>query len=144
MVMSWNEFTTWLKSLQQYWNPATLFDLVPADTWYFMWVYVGLTGLCLLIGILLPFLKKIRPSLKQRISQLVWTNFWLGLILFFFRYQRIPILGMDIWRTAQEICLFFWIIYLFRFSRTVIKKESVQEQIEERRNRYLPQPKRLS
>ncbi len=124
-------------TLPRWWSPTGLIQVNPSNAWAFRWVYVGLIAVLLLTGIATLFLK-IRPSIKSRIQSLCWTNVFIGIVLYFFRDQRIPYLGMDLIRFIQEITLIFWINSIVLFSRTGLQKELVLEKVQERRNKYLP------
>lgn len=105
-----------------------------------MWGYVGFIGLCWLVGIGGNFLP-IHRSLKSRILSLAWTNAILGIFLFFFRFEGIPLLGMDIWRLLQEILTVVWIISIIRYSRTHLKHELMSEKVTSYRQKFLPKAK---
>src|SRR5579871_4051338 len=102
-------------SLQTYWYQIS--SSTPIGSWKFLRFYLGLLGIFLVIVISTPFLP-IRTEGKSKLLQLGWSNLVIGAILSFLRYQQIPILGMDIWRTIQEIGIIIWITYLLIYFRT--------------------------
>lgn len=98
---------------------------------------MSLVALCFIGGVLSIFLK-IRPSLKARLQSFFWWNTFLGVLLYFFRDQRVPYLGMDLLRLIQEIGIVFWINSIVLFSRTGLKKELIADQVKARKEKYLP------
>jgi len=130
-----NPLTSISKSLSQW--LLNLISIVPPATWAWRWFYVGVIGAFLVGGIVIIFLK-IRPTVKARISNLCWTNVVLGLLLYFFRDQRVPYVGMDIFRFFQEIGMVIWINTIIWYARNQIPKEKLAEAVTERRTKYLP------
>lgn len=106
-----------------------------------MWIYTGLILFCLIGGISL-FFWRLRPGLRGRLSSLFWTNAIIGLILFFFRFERIPLLGMDLWRFLQEFAIVIWSFFILRYWRRSIPKEMLAEKVQAYRDRFLPKPKK--
>ena len=83
----------------------------------------------------------VNEGLKQRLSPLLWTNFWLGIFLFFFRWQSIPLIGMDLWRFLQEVAIIVWVLVVVFYRRKQYPKEVLAEKAEAYRNRFLPKKK---
>lgn len=125
------------ETLPHWWSPSGLIQIKPAAIWLLRWEYVGLIGLCLLVAIVTLFLK-IRPSLRSRIQNFAWSNVAIGLVLYFFRDQRVPYLGMDLLRFLQELGMVFWINGIVLFARKGMQKEVLAEQVQSRREKYLP------
>lgn len=125
------------ETLPSWWTPTGLLQVVPADQWSLKWWYVGFVGACFVLAIVTAFLR-IRPSLKNRLQSLFWTNVILGLLLYFFRVQQIPYLGMDLLRFLQELGFIFWLNSVIWFSRTKLPSESIAEKVAARRDKYLP------
>jgi len=98
-------------------------------------------ALFLVGGLVSLFVKRIPEGLRRRFNALCWNNLVIGLILFFFRYQRIPLLGMDIWRFVQEIVLIVWLVIIFRYWRRQLPKERFSEQVIAHKQKYLPKKK---
>ena len=131
-----HQFTTWITN---WFNQ--LISLTPAISWKYQWVYGGLLIVFLLVGIGLIFWKKLYPTLKHQLSAMVWFNFFLGAILFFFRYQRIPLLGMDLWRFIQEIEIVIWILLILRYRLVKYPKEMISQKVVSYKSKYLPKAK---
>lgn len=129
----WNTFITWF-------NPQGLLQVTPPKEWRFMYVYIGIIAFCAVAGIIVAFLR-IHPELKSRIASFLWTNAIFGLVLFFFRYERIPYLGMDILRTIHEISIILWIGYLIWYSMTGFKQELLADKVTAHKAKYLPKQK---
>lgn len=125
------------ETLPSWWSPSGLIQVNPGPVWHFRWEYVGLIALCLVVALVSIFLK-IRPSLKARIQAFAWTNVIIGVLLYFFRDQQIPYIGMDLLRFLQELGMVFWINGIVHFSRSKMKVEVVAEQVQARREKYLP------
>ena len=125
-----------------YWSPVGLVNMTPPAVWTFQWVYVGLIGACVLGGIAMIFVKKLRAGLRERISSFCWNNAVIGLILFFFRYERIPLLGMDGWRFIQELGMIVWIVFIVQYYRIAIPQQNLKEQVAAHKSKYLPKPKK--
>lgn len=123
---------------QAFWQPHELVLIRPPFLWELMWWYVGFIALCALGGISLLFLSNVHPALKSRLSSFCWTNVTIGVILFFFRYYRIPYLGMDILRLLQEVSALVWLGYLVWYSQTGFKHQLIQEKVADHKARYLP------
>ena len=128
-------------NLGKWWSPSDLIATIPPEHWKYEIGYLVMLGVFLALAIALIFMKKVRTSLKDRLYSFLWTNIILGLILFFFRVQQIPLLGMDIWRFIQEIAIVIWIALIVRFYRKVYRKEALIQKVEERKTKYLPKAK---
>jgi hypothetical protein len=142
MTLPTNTFTTWLKDphLGDWWHAHTLFLYTPPADWPLMWAYVGFTAACWILGIALAFLK-IHANLKTTLARFLWANALIGPLLWFFRYERLPLMGMDIWRLIQFICDVVWIVLIIRYIRTTHRKTKVKEQVTAYKNRFLPTQK---
>ena len=121
-------------------SPSDLVSFLPPEQWNFEKVYFGFLALNLLVAIAIFFVR-LHPALKERVSQLCWTMFIVGSILSFFRLQRIPLLGMDLWRTILEVVGLVWVILIIRYFNTGHKKELLNIELEKRRTKYLPRKK---
>jgi len=138
-----SRFTSFLhpffKALASYFGSLTQYT--PVDPWRFRWIYLGMVIVFLIGGIALLFLKKVRPALRERLSTFFWINFGIGLILFFFRDQDIPLFGMDFWRFIHDIAIWVWLIYIVVVSSKEHPRLIIQEKVNEYRNKYLPKAK---
>ncbi len=136
----------WLTSINWriFWEPETLFLIKPPLEWSLQWWYVAFIALNLIVALAsLIFKKRLRPQVYNAASTFGWSNLIIMGILYFFRVQRIPYLGMDFLRTIQEIAMLIWAVYLVRGLRTQVSTLKTQELIEARRTKYLPKPKKL-
>jgi len=136
MAHSWHTFTSWLHT----WFSG-LFAINPPVAWPYQWVYLALVIACFIGGIILAFWKT-NYSFKQPLSSLLWTNFWIGIFLFFFRYQAIQILGMDIWRFIQEVAIVIWLFSIIRTYRRRAPQDALAAKVTAYRDRFLPKPKK--
>ena len=121
------------------WQPKELLLVQPPILWPLMWAYIAFIALSL-IGIIatVVFRKRIHPTLSNRIYSITTTQIVLGALLFFFRFYQIPYLGMDIWRTIQEVTALIWLGFIIVYAQRVLPKQLLKEQAELRRNKYLP------
>lgn len=110
----------------------------PAAVWELHWWYAGVTIACLVGAIALLFLKKMHPSLRQNLSNALWTNAILGGILYFSRDQRIPYFGTDIVRTVQLFSLLIWVAVSLWIGVRTARNDRTAAVINARRERYLP------
>jgi len=136
MSHSWHTFTHWLHT----WFSG-LFAINPALTWPLQWAYLALVVACLIGAIILALWKE-DYSFKQPLYQLLWTNFWIGIFLFFFRYQALPILGMDIWRFIQEVAIVVWLVSIVRTYRRKLPHEQLTAKVTAYKEKYLPKAKK--
>lgn len=136
--------SNWFKAIpwDSFWSSKTAFSVFPPAEWNFKWYYLSFAAICYLLLVILLFFKKINPEVKARVNSFLVTNTWLCLFLGFFRYQRIPIIGMDFVRTIQIIIDIIWIISIVRFKKVILPQIALSQKVEERRNKYLPKPKR--
>ena len=126
--------------LWTYWNPAELLNSVPPALWPWMREYIALIAI-LLIGALISVFVRLPGKLNDRFGTLCWNNVWIGGLLYFFRYQHVPILGMDIWRLLQEVAIVIWLYVIVNHFRRTYPQERLDTRIAEYRGRYLPKPK---
>jgi glucan phosphoethanolaminetransferase (alkaline phosphatase superfamily) len=139
-----SQFGSWyMLHLDKWLSFSTLFDMTPPAHWPLQWAYLTFIILSIVIGVILILLP-IHTGTKQRLSNVLLSNGMIGFILFFFRFQQIPLLGMNIFRLIQEIVFVVWLLVIFRYARTHIPKERLAEKIAERRNKYLPKANRSS
>jgi len=142
MSKLWNNFTTWLThtKLWIWWNPQNLTQTTPSFYWDYMKVYAVIVCIFFVGAIVSIFWPKFKP-VRDRLALYFWTNAVLSLILFFFRYQDIPVLGMDIFRLIQEITAVIWLFLIIRFAIKAYPAHQLSLKVEERRNKYLPKAK---
>lgn len=142
MTHAWQTFSTWFNSLQlwHWWSFPGLFDTTPSSEWKFQWSYVALIAACFIGAVILTFWRG-DQQLSRPIAQVLWNNVWVGPILFFFRYQEIPVLGMDLWRFIQEVAIVAWLVVILKGYSKKQPQVQLQDKIEAYRNKYLPKPK---
>ena len=127
--------------LWTYWSPTELLNTVPPSLWLWMPYFLALLAL-LLIGALLSLALRLPSTLNHRLGSLFWNNLWIGILLFFFRYQHVPILGMDIWRLVQEIAIVIWIFIIVISFRRNYPMEKLAKKVADYRSKYLPKPRK--
>ena len=125
--------------LTQVWNPAGIIQIVPPLLWPWEWYYVGLLGLCALV-VGFSFLPRLPKLLAHPLRKVLFNNFWAGILLLFLRTERVPILGMDIWRLAQECAIVISVFLIVRHFRATHPHLVLRARVEEYRTRFLPKP----
>jgi hypothetical protein len=138
MQFNWSDIT-----LSAFTQPNELFQSRPSFVWELKPLYMVFLAILLLAGIVTPFLKKwLRDEVRKPIVQTAWTHFFIGIVLFYLRDSRVPVLGMDIWRVIQYIALIVWFVLYVTHLRTTVKTISLKEEVALRREKYLPKPKK--
>lgn len=122
-------------------NPETSIAVVPTTEWPFAIVYMLFIVLCLAGVIVFTFIKKLDEQIRLKWSTFFWTNLILSGILFFLRYQTIPLLGMDILRTIQLFADIIWVILILKYSLIDHKRILIAQKVQEHKEKYLPKAK---
>jgi len=125
-------FSAWAKDLVQ---------PVPADQWYFMGLFVLLLILLFIGALAILFWKKAHTPLRSRLINFFWGNLVLGLVIFFFRYERIPYLGATGIRALYELGILIWLNNIIWYRRTGMSKELTEQAVAARKAKYLPKAK---
>jgi hypothetical protein len=120
---------------------VNLITPLPPVVWYFQWLYLGLVLLFLLAGIVLLFVR-MNTEYKNRWLNFLFGNVAIGILLYFFRDQRLPYLGMDLLRGIHEIGILVWLNSVIFYYRTTYKKEQMQQIAIDRKSKYLPKAKK--
>ena len=143
MTELWNQFvaTFTVSNIKDWWNPEGYLKAVPSADWPFKWAYAALLVILLLGIIVLPFLKKIQPQIREKLIGFCWTNLIIGLVLGASRWQGIPLFGMDAWRLLQELLMLAWLILLAISHRKAAPKQQLDQAVSAYKARYLPKPK---
>lgn len=81
-------------------------------------------------------------TLGERVGTMLMTMGGLGLLFFFFSYERIQLFGAPFWYLFWAVGLIVWIVFLARFAKKTIPqmRSSEVERIEKRK--YLPKRNR--
>lgn len=139
----WQTFTTWFltRPIWEWWNPQGFLLITPSASWKLEWAYVALIGTCLLLAIVISFWK-FTPSIRYSLLNILWGHSVAGAFLFFFRDQRLPYLGMDVWRLIQEIILVVNLAMVVRYYNGAHQQELLQEQVKAYKAKYLPKAKK--
>ena len=128
-----SRFHTWVAT-------STLFYGTPPAIWPGQYAYAAFLAVCGVAAIVL-LLVRFYPPVQERLSTLLWTNLFLGLLLYFLRVQQIPALGMDFWRYIQEISFVIWLGVILNFARIQYPIDQLAARVTERKTKYLPKPK---
>lgn len=132
-------------SLKAFTQPLELFQVRPPFAWELRPLYFSFLVALLVIGLVTPFLYKwLRDEVRKPIVSVAWTNFCIGFVLYFLRDSRVPVLGMDIWRLVQYIGLGIWLIFYIRHLRLTVAPLTLSEEVQARKQKYLPKAKKKS
>jgi hypothetical protein len=118
---------------------------IPADS-RFVIAGMILSGVLLLIGLLLPFIasriksKKFIPfrSLVTPLSSLFRIMGFLWLLLFFLRYEGIPLFMVRLWVYSLLIPFGIMIVLIIRRHKKVLPSLVKEDVLKERYQKYLP------
>lgn len=104
------------------------------------YVVVGILIASLVAAIIIFFLKRkggVYKHILSRVYSLLLTNFIVGSILFFFRFQLIPFLSARFWAGIWGIALIVWLYFIIKEARTIPAKRAAFE-LEKERSKYIP------
>ncbi|MBI5369649.1 hypothetical protein HZA85_00435 [Candidatus Uhrbacteria bacterium] len=80
-------------------------------------------------------------DLGARAGSLLATMGLLGVLLYFFSFERIPMLGARFWYLFWVIGAIVWIIFLVRYARVTLPQRQQRDQERAQLRRYLPTKK---
>ncbi len=78
----------------------------------------------------------------SRIGRLGVTIGMLGLLLFFFSFEGVPLLGARFWYLFLAVGFVVWIGFIARYVWKIVPAERAHEAIEREKQKYLPKPNR--
>jgi len=122
-----------------------LFTLRPgnfSDTtqkWVLIFLAIVLT--ISIISWLIVYRRKIQPTLVKlfkKIYHLLTTTAITGFILFFFRYENIPLLGARFWWLLLLIGDLIWLGFIIKYCLKKLPQEKTNYQRQQEINKYLP------
>jgi hypothetical protein len=106
-----------------------------------MYGYFFILFVILVWGLIVLFRRRLHPHYRNMVLGFASTNLILGATLAFFRYQRVPLLGMDALRSLHLLSMIIWLPFILKFRLFKVKKINLEEKVRERKNKYLPKPK---
>lgn len=121
------------------WNPASLLQTTPPDTWSGEPVY--LTLIALAAALFLTFFVWKRAPGRATLLPIFGWNAVVGPLVWWLRTSGVPVLGMGIWQFVQLILTLAYLVPAL----VHLRKPPVQESsnpVKDRRNRYLPKGNR--
>ena len=107
----------------------------------FFYTFGALVVLALIITVIVKKKKKEDPWVAkgfQKISSWCLTMGIFGLVIFFFSYERIPLLSMRIWFVVWLIAAIVWLVFIIKFFIKVIPREKAKIKEQEKKKQYLP------
>lgn len=119
------------------WNPAGLLEVTPPLTWAWQWYYIAFLVFCALL-LTAAYYSRLPALLAKPLRRIAFNNLWIGLLLLFFRLERVPVLGMDVWRIIQECAIVTLLVLTFLHFRKNHPKNVLSARVEAYRNRFLP------
>ncbi|MFH1253777.1 MAG: hypothetical protein V1664_05650 [Candidatus Uhrbacteria bacterium] len=112
------------------------------------YIVLGFFVAILLAGIVLRIVQK-RYSLDRfalkmfrALTRLLVTMGILGVILLFFSFEQVRLLGARFWYPLWLIGSLIWLFFILRTYFTVAPKERVKEDLRRQKEKYLPRSKK--
>ncbi len=87
-------------------------------------------------------LEKWTRRAMDKVSTMLLTMGVLGLLLFLFAYEQIPVLSMRLGYIIWLIILGIWIYFLYKFIYIEIPKQRKLKEAREHTDKWLPKPKK--
>ena len=81
-------------------------------------------------------------SLGERLGMMLLTMGLLGVLFYFFSFERIPLFGARFWYVLWVIGLITWIVFIVRFARVTIPQQRERAQRHAQEQKYIPGRKR--
>jgi hypothetical protein len=123
-------------------NFSTLFAVQPPEEWKYQWVYAGWLVLFTLVLMVSIVWRRTNSEIRFRLVNFCFTQVLTGLFLAFFRYQGIPLLGMDAWRFFQIVWWLVWAILFASYLLRTYPRIRLAEKVANQKNKYLPEGNR--
>lgn len=103
-------------------------------------VFFGLFGLASIFFSLLRKKEKKGPHAKlwQKLASLCLTGALVGLVITFFRYERIPYLGAHFWFLLLPLGLLIWGTFIFKYMLKDLPRIKKEHSDKKEFNKYLP------
>jgi amino acid transporter len=101
----------------------------------------ALVVLALVITVVVKKKKKESPWIAkgfQKISSWCLSMGIAGLIIFFFTYERIPLLSMRFWYIVWLVGAVVWLVFIVRFFMKKIPEEKARIAEQKNKEKYLP------
>ena len=126
-------------------QPSFWFDAYPLPfNQPAFWVFTGVFLAGIALGFILYYLqaKKLGDKLLLKAFR-KFTNFgfsfgMVGLILVFFKHQRVPYLGMRIWLTLWLLACLGWLIFILKYALLDLPKLKKEKERQKEFEKYLP------
>ncbi len=121
------------------WNPASLLQTTPPDTWSGEPVYLTLIALAAALFFVLLVWKK-APGRAALLPIFGW-NALAGPLIWWLRVSGVPVLGMGIWQVVQLVLTLAYLVPALVHLRR-LPVQVAPSPVADRRNRYLPKGNR--
>jgi len=134
-------------NVAKFFDPSRLFHLQPAialSTIYFLLVAFGIL---VIASIVVKFLKKngngdnFLKNLYEKYFSVFLTMGIIGLVLTWFRYERVYVFSARFWLLLWFIGLVSWLTIIFRYQFKTIPQLREKKQKTREFNKYLPKKK---
>jgi len=82
-----------------------------------------------------------KREVGNRISTLLVTMGFLGIVLFFFSFEQIELFGARFWYPTWVIGMLVWVHFIVRYVRRDIPAKKMRSQLLKEKAKYLPKAK---
>ncbi len=109
-----------------------------------MWVTLGVFAVVLAFGIWSKLranktgLDKLTASIWQKFGNLFLSLGLVGLVLLFFKQQRLPYLGMRFWLGLWALICLVWLGFILKYIFIEVPKKKEEKKKQEELRKYIP------
>ncbi len=105
-------------------------------------IFIGFLLLLLLLSILFFIFRKnfgdrFAKKIYKRLGSFCSTNFFIGILVLFFMYERTPVLAARLWFLIWVITMLVWIFFIVKFAVSLPKQKQELEKDKEFQ-KYIP------
>ena len=124
-----------------------LFHLQPSIAMTTIYFLLVIFGAMLITAIIVKIWQKknsgdgFAKKLLQKYSVMLTTLGIIGMVLVWFRYERVHVLSARFWLLIWFIGLVTWLVFIFKYQIKVIPKSRLELQKTKEFNKYLPKKK---
>ena len=112
-----------------------------ALTPFFNYFFIALILFFLAASAAAWMMKKLKKNIYTRLWEKLFTlfsvNLFLGLLMMFFNYERIPFLSARFWFLIWGVGILVWAIYILKYFKTIPEKIRINEEKKEF-TKYIP------
>ncbi len=130
-------------------DPGFWFQRVPPPlTPFFERALFAFFGLVLILGAVVRIVGSYKKydryveAIFGRVGNMMVTMGFLGVIVFFFAYEQIPVFGSRYWFLIWGLGLVVWIAWIVYYAVKVIPEQRLRERARKELMKYMPKKKR--